>query len=460
MNVFRCWRCFHNDTSDLSLDLRPLFEASKKLHGYLVHDWFARYLGHLGASFQRLSEAKLLGSDWLPSRETDYAVALDEASLDLEKLTDAAGLYYLIYAHHKSTNRQLGGDPSVQRVLYLRGFEYQTDIGLAGGSAVTMMVPDSWQFTNTLGDKLRGNFGVLKALAPEDIYFLRYDAKPYFDRADFLALQNLAITSMSSVYFNANCWRDDMMQLVDRVDYFVVYLSSLTQSSLWEISLLREKRRQQDTTIVFDRDAVKRKGAPTGFDASIAQSFAAEVRWPGAAVPDQSLTADQWHELLSAEFSVVSPSDFFGDIERIQQCIAVARGPASDEERAKPLQFKFRPAVTAPELEALERYSRQLMTLTRSTAEKRRIRNLPWYMNVVQLAALTALLLGRHDEAGRALARYAGVISVLLERMFPDRYAGSIGVASSDDQPVQAVLQEHLMVVREVSWCLDRKSVV
>ena len=55
-------------------------------------------------------------------------------------------------------------------------------------------------------------------------------------------------------------------------------------------------------------------------------------------------------------------------------------------------------------------------------------------MNVVQLAALTDLLLGKHDEAGRALARYAAAISVLLERGFPD------------------ALQEHLSVARDLSW--------
>jgi hypothetical protein len=429
---------------DLTLDLRFLFEASKRLQGYLVHDWFARYLGQIGASFQRLSESHVLGPDWLPSPDTDYALALDERSLDVETLTDAAGLYFLIYAHHKATNRRLGGDPGVKRVLCLRGFEYLVEIGYGGGLASTLMFPDSWYFTHTFRDTLRGDFGLLKALAPEDVFFLQYDAKPYFDRADFATVQRLANESIPSVYFNANHWRDDMSDLMDRVDYFVVYLSSLTVSSLWEISQLREKRRQADTTIVLDVDALNSRGSSTGFDAAMAHHLSAEVLWPGAAVPDESLTAEQWQEVLAAEFDVVSPSEFAERAEPIKRRIEVARGPANDEERTKPIPLRFTPAVTDAELERLERYGRQLMSLTRSIVERCEITNLPWFMNVLQLAAFTGLVLGRHDEAGRALVRCAAALSVLLERLFPDADAAA--------QPAQAALQENLRVVNDISW--------
>ena len=74
----------------------------------------------------------------------------------------------------------------------------------------------------------------------------------------------------ASFYVNAHHWQDDIARVVDRVDHFVVHLSSLTEGSLWEIALLRDRRRQPDSTIVFDPAAVQRRGFSAGFDSSLA----------------------------------------------------------------------------------------------------------------------------------------------------------------------------------------------
>ena len=44
------------------MDLRLLLEASKRLHGCLVHDCFSRYLGDITASFERLCRRGYLGA--------------------------------------------------------------------------------------------------------------------------------------------------------------------------------------------------------------------------------------------------------------------------------------------------------------------------------------------------------------------------------------------------------------
>ena len=71
------------------------------------------------------------------------------------------------------------GDATVKRALYLRGFEYQTDIAFGAGTTATILAPDSWYFGQDLGRELSGDFGLLATLAPEDVSFGWYDAKRY-----------------------------------------------------------------------------------------------------------------------------------------------------------------------------------------------------------------------------------------------------------------------------------------
>ncbi|MDQ3789083.1 MAG: hypothetical protein M3422_17790 [Actinomycetota bacterium] len=440
------------------LDLPLLFEMSKKLHGFLFHDWCGRYLGSVAESLRRLSEQGYLGADWQPSPATDHLLALDVDALDLEKLTDIVGLYFYIYASHKATNRRLAGDPGVRRVLYLRGFEYQTDIGIGpagkAGLAYTLMTPDSWYFTHNLAERLRGEFGLLATLAPEDVYFARYDAKRYFDRLDYLGVMNMAARSPSAFYLNARHWRHDLAKIADRVDYFVVYLSSLTESSLWEISLLREKGRQSDVTIVFDPDAAQAKQSQADFDTNFARHVSGTVIWPGAAVHDREMTADQWHDRLSSEFHVVPPERFFASLDHIRQRIASASGPACPDERRVPIEFRFEPAADPSDVDKLHKLQRQLMSVTRALAEERSITNLPWYLNVLRVAVLAGLMLGRHDESGRALARYAATVSVLRDRFFPDGRTPADGVTVADPARLLDTLADHSSAAETIGWTL------
>lgn len=130
----------------------------------------------------------------------------------------------------------------------------------------------------------------------------------------------------ASFYVNAHHWQDDIAHVVDRVDHFVVHLSSLTEGSLWEIALLRTgdvSRIRPSCSIpppCSEEDSQRASTAPW-------PPALRNLRWPGAARPDRSTTAEQWHERLSAEFHVLSPAESFASIDEIKDRISRSSGP-------------------------------------------------------------------------------------------------------------------------------------
>jgi hypothetical protein len=151
---------------------------------------------------------------------------------------------------------------------------------------------------------------------------------------------------------------------------------------------------------------------------------------------------------------VVTPGEFFADLPAVKRRIAASTGPCGDAQRREPIPFRFFPAVPTAEAERLASYQRRVMAVTRTMAEERSITNLPWYTAVLNLGVLTSLAVGRHDDAGRAAARYAGAVTAIRQHL--DRPPAAVPPTRSPDQAgrLRARLDEVLVVADETSHVL------
>lgn len=62
-----------------------------------------------------------------------------------------------------------------------------------------------------------------------------------------------------SIYLNARSWRQGVADLLDRMDHYVVYVSSITESVLWELGQLDTDERRRRVTVVFDEETIDKK---------------------------------------------------------------------------------------------------------------------------------------------------------------------------------------------------------
>lgn len=112
----------------MAFDLRFLFEASKKLHGYFLHTWFKHYLVVIMKNARRLIDYGGVGPYAQPTEETDYALFFDIDALDLEKITYIVGIYFYILSRHKQANRHLMQENETKRILSLQGYDYEGSV--------------------------------------------------------------------------------------------------------------------------------------------------------------------------------------------------------------------------------------------------------------------------------------------------------------------------------------------
>lgn len=110
--------------------------------------------------------------------------------------------------------------------------------------------------------------------------------------------------------------------------------------------------------------------------------------------------------------------------------------------------------MSGAELQDLDRYQRQLMALTPSPAERQDITKLPWYTIILRLSVLAGLMMGRHDEVGRALARYAGAMAEVLEHLDTGAAAWSRVRGPQDLQRFRSAVEASSDFAREVGWML------
>jgi hypothetical protein len=155
---------------------------------------------------------------------------------------------------------------------------------------------DTMQFTYKLGDHLAEGYEVFKPLSSKDLYWETISAQRHF-YGDFENIIHLSSQPIRSFYLNANQWQEDIAQLIDRMDYFVVYVSSITKSVLWELEQLQRRRRVEHTTVVFDDEAIDKKDTQTGLRDWAERELPDDVLWAkdreGAPAPSAQELRDQ-----------------------------------------------------------------------------------------------------------------------------------------------------------------------
>lgn len=426
------------------IDFSLLDEASKRLHGYLLHTWFRHYLGLIAGNLQRWSARGLVGNDGQPSAETDFAAVLDLDSIDLEKVTYIVGFCLYIFASHKKANYFLTQEDEKKRVLYLRGFDYEGATRTGGTLAVGYSSLDTTQFSHRLADHLHPELEIFTALSPRDLFW--ETIAPRYFYGDYDRLIQICSNPIRSMYLNANHWQTDIADLAARMDSFVVYVSSITESVLWELELLKMTRREDRTIVVFDEEAIATKEIQAGVQQRMRELYGNDVIWTKSG-PKTDIAPEALRDSLARTFTVVSPDDFFAEIEQQMARLGTARGGAGDGSRHTPLPFRFHPAVEVDTLRTIEAYAESVEASIREQISSRSITNLLWFLNQVQLAIFISLMLGRQDDTGRALAVYAAVFDVV------QKHFDGLGARTAGERkgPMHDTLLDHLEMARYAS---------
>jgi hypothetical protein len=298
------------------------------------------------------------------------------------------------------------------------------------------------QFSWRLGDQLAGgDIDFFKPLSPEDLYWETAAATHHF-YGDFVDIIHMASEPIRSFYVNANDWQEEISRFVDRMDYFIVYVSSLTPSVLWEIELLERKQRAQHATVVFDADAIENKELQIRLQESLGEEHGNYMTWRKA-TDGPALSAEEVREQLARSFVVVSPGEFDATVDMIKNRIAEARGPVGPGAREAPLDFRFHPAVDADELQRIRDFDDELGDLIRELVSSRSITNLPWFLNQVQLKIFTTLMLGDHDGTGRALVIYAAVMDTVRTKIAGQAEPGDDVAYENEREAVDSLTQHY-----------------
>ncbi len=394
----------------LALDLRFLNDATRLLNGYFVHRWFHDYLALLFGNLARYNELGVVADLGEPTDNGRYSMLFDFGAIDLDGLAYINGIYFYILASHKAANRDLMNRTDRKQVLYLRGYDYELSVA-ESGAAVGAYSLNTTSFTMTLSDLLdprENDVQVFKVLSSLDLWAETIDAQNYF-YGNYSEVVRLARRRIRGIYMNASRWQRDLVQLVDRMDHYVVYVSSITESALWELDQLDQEGRRERVTIVFDAEAIANKESQLGLRDAMQRDWGDKVIWrKKASTPEQ--TVDDLRAHLSERFTLTTPEEFERDIEIHRQRIAESAASLAPGARETSIEFRFEPAAGDAELEQLREFSAYLETEITSWTHDRGIDCLPLFLNLVQLRIFTTLLMGQHHETGVALAQYAAVM--------------------------------------------------
>lgn len=392
-------------------DATPLYDAARSLHGYFLFRWMREYLNVVLGNIHRWWRAGLLGADGRPNAAFRQCL-VDFNAFDLEIVAQLCGLYFYIHASHKKANRALLRQTTARRVLYLRGFDYQAAVGVGGGLAMGFSTVDNTRFNHRLGALLGHDCEVYKALSPLDLERETLALERHF-YGDYPALTRLCSAPIRSFFLHAEHWQRDVAHLAGRMDYFVVYLSSLNESVLWELQCLRDRGHAGRTSVIFDRDAILTKNIHAGFYAALPGLAIGKALWLPDRQPLSEGHIDAFRAELETCFTVIPADDFDAQAEALRARVLAARGPLPPGQRESSLPFRFHPALARPERRALHRLD---ATLAREVAPDtgEPLTCLPFRLGQLQLRVFTALALGDHPSAAQALAIYAGCMDALL----------------------------------------------
>ena len=216
-------------------DLQFLLDASKYLLGYRVHVAYNHYINFIGDNFLRWHSRGLIRNLLEPAPGMAQAVVLDFSALDIQTMARVLGTYYYIMSCHKAANYRLMHLFPGKQILYLRGYDFAGSLGLGGGLASGYSTPDTMRFNGVLSGLLASDACLFRILSPEEAYWENITAEEHFLRLDIDGLVQKALRPYRSFYLNASVWRARLLDLIDRMDHFIVYVSAATES-VWSVS--------------------------------------------------------------------------------------------------------------------------------------------------------------------------------------------------------------------------------
>jgi hypothetical protein len=424
-------------------DIELLDDASKSLLGYFLHRWYRGYLDAVNEVLREEYEAGMI-LDLRTPTDLGRSMLFDFRALDLEKLEYLIGVYLYVYLSHKYANFRLMHRFDGKQVLFLRGYDVEGAVSAGGSVAAGTYTLDTMQFGATLRDLLGQEFSLFKVLSPMDLYWETVDAQRYFS-GDYLGMQRLIGQRPNSPYLNATSWQAGVASLLDRMDHYIVYACSLTESAMWELDQLDTDGRRQRATVVFDEEAIAKNAGLAGLPAEMGARLGVGVLWSKEhSVPAR--TAGELHKYLSERFLVTTKEEFESHIEQHRSRIAADASPLAPGVRETWLGFEFHPALASDSLARLDAIATELDNHAASIIRDG-VDCLPLLLAQVQLRIYASLLLGRHDHTGSALADYAAIMQAASDYYAPagDR-PGALSAENRDH--LLATLQAHLELSR------------
>ena len=384
------------------VDFALLDEAAKSLLGYYVYRKFRAHLATITAALYQQHQDGLSEGLTRPTAR-GRATLFDVGALDDHAMLELIGVFMYVLACHKSSNWQLLHRTEAKQVLYLRGYDFEAAFSTGGGMAAGLSTMDTSGFTLKLPGLLQRR--LFKVLSPKEVDSETISAERYYD--DFDAMIHWINQRPAAVYLNARHWKQRLLELLPRMDHYIVYVSSLTDSALWELDQLDTDRRRDRVTVVFDEDAINRKTSQLALQDGLTGRLGQAI-WAKQG-GTRSLTATQVRDSLAEVFKVLDLDEFEADIDGVRRRIDNSKAELQPGERETWLDFEFHPAVDDAELERLRAMSQELAELV-TAGQGGGIDCLPLYLAQIQLRIHLTLLLGEHAAAGRALAAYSAVM--------------------------------------------------
>jgi hypothetical protein len=433
------------------LDFRYLDDASKMLLGYFVHTWYRHYLAVINESYGRLFQHGLIRSLTEPAEAGRYTMLFDFSALNMEKISYINGIYFYILAAHKGANYSLMNRHEKKQVLYLRGYDFEGSLSTGEGYAVGFAGVDTVQFTGKLGDLLSDNCQLFKIMSPKDVYWETADAQQYF-YGNFGDMIPLARYKMCSFYVNALSWKDDVTLLLDRMDHYIVFVSSITPGVLWELEQLATDSRRDRVTLIFDEEAIRNKELQLSVRDKMQEKYGNKVIWAKKG-SSPSLNLDQFRKVLSEKFLVTDPNSFEKEIEQHRRRISESSALLPPGKRESWLDFSFRPSMEDSLLKKLRDFSTEIGKHISAWTGDRGIDCLPLFLNMVQLRIFLTLLLGEHADTGRTLAVYAGIMQGTYD--YYSTPGDKPGALSAEGRERHLnMLTEHFDMASHIGWVM------
>lgn len=418
------------------IDFVSLDEAARHLLGYYVYRRFRRYLGSITQALRQQYEDGLSTGLTSPTRP-GRAALFDFRALDHDPFIELIGVYMYVLSCHKSANWRLMHRNDGRYVLYLRGYDFEAAFSAGGDIAAGISTWETTGFTLKLPELLGAGRGLVKVLSPIEIDRETVTAERWYD--DFDAMIQWINRRPLAFYLNALHWRKRVLDLIPRMDHYIVYVSSLTESALWELDQLDTDARRDRVTVVFDEDAIARKTSQLALEEGLGGRLG-EAIWTYQGRPAQ-LTAPQVREGLAQKFVVLSPEDFHSHLDEVQRRVDAGRSELEPGRRETWIEFEFYPSVSDHDLSRLRDMSKTLSELV-TAGQTGPIECLPLFVAQLQLRIHMTLLLGDHAGTGRALATYSAVMDAA--HRYYEHGSGRIHGLSTENGPrLLALLARH-----------------